>query len=238
MKIKRAHTPLLPESRSILVLCFLLLTAFNGLTLIFVMFSAFKINKVAERKVTFAQLVNGQTLAVTEKKRYWRYQSVIHKVVSDWTTLTFSWDDQLAGSNKTDPGVSVGSNSTVTTNSWFASLLLEPEFGKVSLQEIAKLTPSSVFTGQTRSVAIVSYLSDAREIRQGEWEVDVVSTRLLINRTTGQEERIPFNRTFTLKAVEISQSPLGKDAPLVEQKIYEIRSAGLEITKIVAFTPK
>jgi hypothetical protein len=28
---------------------------------------------------------------------------------------------------------------------------------------------------------------------------------------------------------------LGKDAPLVEQKIYEVRSSGLQITKMVEF---
>ena len=228
MKVQRDSAPLLPESRNLIALCFLGLTAFNGLILILVMFTSVRINTIAQKRTTFAQLVNGQTLAISEKDRYWRYPSVIQKVVKDWTTLTFSWDK----------GLKVEGNSTVTTNSWFASLLLEPEFGKASLKEIAKLTPSSVFSGNIRSVAIVSYLSEPREIRPGEWEVDQIATRLLINRSTGQEERIPFNRTFTLRAEEIPQSPLENDAPLVEQKIHEIRNAGLEITKMVKFDSK
>jgi hypothetical protein len=126
----------------------------------------------------------------------------------------------------------------VTTNTWFASLLMEPEFGKASLKKLAELTPSTVFSGQIRSTVIVSYLSEPREIRTGEWEVDLVATRLIIDRNTGRDERIPFNRTFTIKAVEIPHSPLGTSAPLIEQKIYEIRSSGLEITKITEFTPK
>lgn len=238
MKVQRDSAPLLPESRNLIALCFLGLTAFNGLILILVMFTSVRINTIAQKRTTFAQLVNGQTLAISEKDRYWRYPSVIQKLVKDWTTLTFSWDNKLPGSGEIDKGVKVEGNSTVTTNSWFASLLLEPEFGKASLKEIAKLTPSSVFSGNIRSVAIVSYLSEPREIRPGEWEVDQIATRLLINRSTGQEERIPFNRTFTLRAVEIPQSPLENDAPLVEQKIYEIRNAGLEITKMVKFDSK
>jgi hypothetical protein len=68
--------------------------------------------------------------------------------------------------------------------------------------------------------------------------VDLVATRVLIDRTTGKDERIPFNRTFTLQAVEVPRSPLGADAPLVERKIYEMRAAGLQITRIVEFNPQ
>lgn len=238
MKIQRFYAPLLPESRNLLALCFLGLTAFNGLSFILVMFTAFRVNTIATRKTTFVQLINGETISVTEKDRYWRYPAVIQKLVSDWTTLTFSWDNTIAGTSEKDKGVRVDGGKMVTTNTWFASLLMEPEFGKASLKKLALLTPSTVFSGQIRSTAIISYLSEPREIRTGEWEVDLVATRLIIDRNTGRDERIPFNRTFTIKAVEIPRSPLGTSAPLIEQKIYEIRSSGLEITKITEFTPK
>jgi hypothetical protein len=131
-----------------------------------------------------------------------------------------------------------GKKGRIPTTAWFASLLLEPEFAKASLPKIAELVPTSVFTGQIRSTTIISYLSEPRAVRLGEWEIDMVATRILVDRTTGRDERIPFNRTFTVQAVEIPRSPLGKDAPLVEQKIYEMRSSGLQIIRMVEFNPQ
>ncbi|MGA7933371.1 MAG: hypothetical protein WCA35_07480 [Kovacikia sp.] len=173
-------------------------------------------------------------------------RTVIQKVVSEWTTLTFNWDEKIPGTNEPDQGVRVGNNKRIPTNAWFASLLLESEFAKASLPKVAELVPPALFSGQIRSTTIVSYLSEPREIRPGEWEVDLVATRVLIDRTTGKDERIPFNRTFTLQAVEVprsrsvsvGESPLGADAPLVERKIYEMRAAGLQITRIVEFNPQ
>jgi hypothetical protein len=238
MEIKRLQSPLLPESKNLLAICFLCLTAFNSLIFLLILFTAFRVNKMAERKTTFAQLLNGETIYISEQDRNWRYPGVIQKVVSDWTTLTFNWDDKLTGTNQPDQGIQVGKKGRIPTTAWFASLLLEPEFAKASLPKIAELVPTSVFTGQLRSTTIISYLSEPRAIRLGEWEIDMVATRILVDRTTGRDERIPFNRTFTVQAVEIPRSPLGKDAPLVEQKIYEMRSSGLQIIRIVEFNPQ
>ncbi|MBD2666214.1 hypothetical protein B6N60_04888 [Richelia sinica FACHB-800] len=239
MQVKRPQTPLLPEAKNLLAVCFLCLTGFNSLIFLLTLFTAFKVNKIAERKTTFAQLVNGETVYIAEQDRNWRYPAVIQKVVSDWTTLTFNWDDKLVGSNQnqTDSGIKVG-NRRIPTATWFASLLLEPKFAQASLPKIAELVPTGVFTGQLRSTTIISYLSEPRAVRLGEWEIDMIATRILVDRTTGRDERISFNRTFTVQAVEIPRSPLGKDAPLIEQKIYEMRSSGLQITRMVEFNPQ
>lgn len=238
MQIKRLPAPLLPETKNWLAVCFIGLTAFNSLIFVLTLFTAFRVNRIAERKTTFAQLVNGETIYISEQARHWRYPSVIQKVVSDWTTLTFNWDDKRSGTNEPDPGIRVGNHKRIPTNTWFASLLMEAEFAQASLPKIAELVPPAFFSGQIRSTTIISYLSEPRAIRPGEWEVDMVATRVLIERTTGQDERIPFNRTFTLRAVEIPRSPLGLEAPLVERKIYDMRSAGLEITQIREFNPQ
>jgi hypothetical protein len=237
MQIKRLQSPLLPESKNLLAICFLCLTAFNGLILLLTLFTAFRVNKIAERKTTFAQLVNGQTIYISEQERNWRYPAVIQKVVSDWTTLTFNWDNKLVGTEEADPGIQVV-KKRIPTNTWFASLILEPKFAQASLPKIAELVPTSVFTGQIRSTTIISYLSEPRAIRLGEWEIDMIATRILVDRSTGRDERIPFNRTFTVQAVEIPRSPLGKDASLIEHKIYEVRSSGLQITRMVEFNPQ
>ncbi|MFB2916906.1 hypothetical protein ACE1CB_00275, partial [Aerosakkonema sp. BLCC-F2] len=51
------------------------------------------------------------------------------------------------------------------------------------------------------------------------------------------ESRQPFNRTITVKATEVPISPLGENANLVEKTVNSMRSAGLEIIKIVEFKP-
>jgi len=100
------------------------------------------------------------------------------------------------------------------------------------------LVQSIIFSGKVRSTIIFSFLSEPREIRPGEWEVDMIATRLIVDRSLGKDERIPFNRTFRIKAVEIQMAPLGDQASAFEQKVYEIRSAGLEINKITEFNPQ
>ncbi|WP_337884495.1 hypothetical protein [Fischerella thermalis] len=70
----------------------------------------------------------------------------------------------------------------------------------------------------------------------GEWEVDMVATRVLVNLSGGADEEIPINRIFTLRAVDIPESP-SPNASALEQQLYEIRNSGLEITKISEFTP-
>lgn len=89
MKIKRFQTPLLPASKNLLALCFVALTGFNALIFVFILFVSFRINILAARKTTFVQLVNGETLVVSERDRYWRYPSVIQNTVRTWTELTF-----------------------------------------------------------------------------------------------------------------------------------------------------
>lgn len=239
MKIQRAQTTLLTtESKNFLALLQLSILGLQALMFVFILLIAGRQNQLANRRPTMAQLVNGDTVYISEKDWNWRYPQVIRKLVSDWTVLTFNWEGKIAGTDKIDEGIKVDDRRRVPTNTWFASVLLEDDFAQAALKEIAQLVPADVFTGRIRSVTIVNHISEPRQIAPGRWQVDVVSTRILIDRSTGKSERLPFNRTFTLEAVEIPHSPLGSEAPLVEQKIYETRSAGLQITNIVPFEPK
>ncbi|MBW4693873.1 MAG: hypothetical protein KME27_19185, partial [Lyngbya sp. HA4199-MV5] len=140
----RVPALLLPEVKNLLAVCFICLTVFNSLIFVLTLFTAFRVNRIAERKTTFAQLVNGETIYVSEQERHWRYPSVIQKVVSDWTTLTFNWDEKIPGTNEPDQGVRVGNrgkgseaasrchamSKTLTTKGFqkiFAILLKHPE---------------------------------------------------------------------------------------------------------------
>lgn len=201
------------------------------------MFLSFKVNQLSERKTTFVQLVNGRALVMSEQDYLYRYPEVIKNTVRQWANLTFNWDGVISGT-KLDKGRDIGKGKRVTTNAYFGSFLIQQGkggFRQAALQQLADITPSRVFEGQVRSKIIISYLSSPRQIKTGKWEVDMVATRVLVN-TSGADEEISFNRTFTLQAVDIPQLP-ESNASALERQLYEIRSAGLEITKISEFTP-
>ncbi len=237
---KTKQTKILLESKDILPLCFVGLTAFTVLSFLFLLFLGFKVNQLAERKTTFVQLVNGQTLIVTEQDYLYRNPEVVKNTVRQWANLTFNWDGVIPGTKELDRGRNVGKGKRVTTNAYFGSFLLQPGaqgFRQAALNAIASITPSRVFSGQMRSKIIISYLSAPRQTRWGEWEVDLVATRILVNLPGGADEEIAFNRTFTLKAADIPEPP-ASNASALERQLYQIRSAGLEITKISEFTAK
>jgi len=227
---------LLPNSQYILPFCFLFLTGFTAINLLLLFFLSFRLNHLAQRKNTFVQLVNGQAIVASEQEYLYRHPEVIKNVVRQWTNLTFNWDGIIPGTQKPDRGYELGKGKKVTTNAYFASFLLQSGargFRQQGLEVIAEITPHQVFSGQARSKIIISYISPPRQIKTGSWEIDLISTRLLIY-ANGEEEEIEFNKTFTLRAVDIPESPLA-DASAFEHRVYVIRQAGLEITKIVDY---
>jgi hypothetical protein len=104
-------------------------------------------------------------------------------------------------------------------------------FRDESRRSISELTPAGVFSGNVRSTILIRHVSEPRTIALGKYEIDMIASRNVIEQS-GQIEEIPFNRTFTLEAVDIPRSPLGKTATEVERVVYSIREAGLEITDI------
>jgi hypothetical protein len=238
MKIGRLQSSLGTETKNLLAVLQLAILGVQALSLLTLFIMAAKLGEVANRRPTFAQLVNGQTVYVSEQDRQWRYPEVVRKFVSDWTLLTFNWEGQLAGTTQSDPGIEAGDTKRrVPTNTWFASTMMEPKFATAFLPTLAELVPPEVFSGKLRSITTIQYLSDPRQIAPGKWEVDMLSTRIVIDRETGQSDRIAFNRRFTVQTTEIPQSPLGNEASAVEKKIYELQAAGLEITNIVPYDP-
>jgi len=236
MQIKKYQAPLLPEQRNLLATCvlvLLVLTAINTLGLLFV---ASRQNALANRRTTQVQLVNGTTFYISEEDRLFRYPQVIQRFVTNWLTLTFNWDGKIPGTNQPDGGIKAG-NGRITTAANAATLMMEPRFAEASKPLIADLTPAGVFTGVTRSTTVVRYVSEPRQTAIGTWDIDVLAERIEVNRQTGENQSYPLNWTFTVKAVEIPKSPLGNDASLIEQKVYEIRSSGLEIVQMSPFKP-
>lgn len=236
---KTKPTKVLLESKDILPLCFVGLTAFSCLSFLLILFVSFRVSQLAARKMTFVQMVDGKSMVVSEQDYLYRHPEVVRDTVRQWANLTFNWDGVIPGTKELDKGRNIGNGKRVTTNTYFGSFLIQPGpqgFRQEALQALAEITPARVFSGQVRSKIVISYLSAPRQTRLGEWEVDMVATRVLVNLPGGADEEIPFNRTLTLKAVDIPTPPAA-DASALEQQLYALQKAGLEITKISEFTP-
>ncbi|MDX2243732.1 MAG: hypothetical protein NW224_23875 [Leptolyngbyaceae cyanobacterium bins.302] len=236
MQIKKYQAPLLPEQRNFLAICVLGLLALSSLNTLGILFIAGKQNTLATRRTTQVQLVNGSTFWISEEERLFRYPQVIQKFVGNWLALTFNWDGKIPGTDQPDKGIKVG-RGRITTAANAATLMMEPRFGEASKPILAELTPNEVFNGQIRSTTIVRYVSEPRQTAIATWDVDVLAERLEVDRKTGQSKSYPLNWTFSVKAVEKLPPPLGADASSLDQKVYEFRSAGLEIIQMMPFKP-
>ena len=239
LKTKRIIKPfkLLPDSAYILPFCFVILTVLVALNFVTLLFLSSRINHLSKRKNTFVQLVNGEAIAISEREALYRNPEVIKNTIRQWASLTFDWNGLILDTQKADSGYDLGSGKKVTTNAYFGSFLIqsgEKGFRQESLQLIAEITPSQIFSGQARSKLIVQYISPPRELAVGTWEVDLISTRLIVYRN-GKEEEVDFNKTFTLRAVDVPTTPPDANSSAFEKRVYQMRQAGLEITKIVDY---
>jgi len=228
-----------PQGKDRLASYLLIQTALWFFGIVGILILAAQIPVLANRKVTNVQLVNGQTIVVSQEDQLFRYPSVIKKFVSDWTMLTFNWEPKIPGTNQPDPGVRVnGSSKRVPSTTAEAALMLEPAFAPAALRFIAEeVIPPEFAGGQIKEIVVISFLSEPRQIAPGKWEVDLQSSRILMSIDNQILQVTPFNKTVTVKTAEIQRSPLGKDASLTAQRVYELRAAGLQITQLVNYNP-
>lgn len=234
---EKIRKPLIPQENNILAICFIALALLTGGLFLTVLFIALRLNHLANRETTFVQLNQGEAIYATEEEVNYRLPSVLKNFIKTWLQLTFNWEGTIPGTEENDPGFRI-SGDRVPLAAYFGSLLLEPEFGKAFLPELAQNLPAGILNGETRQVLIIEYISEPRKIGDRSWEVDIISTRIITNFTTGTDERIPFNKTFTLTATVPQQPTFAEDSGVFERKVYDLKAAGLQIEKIVGYLPK
>lgn len=195
--------------------------------------------QLASRSITNVQLADGTAISVQQKNEKYRSPKLLKTFVNQWISLMFSWNGKQTGTEEVDPGVQTTKGGRVPMSAWAASVMMEPEFGEVFLNQWSELIPGEVYSGRFQSAAYVRHLSEPRQVSPTTWEIDVIATRTLFDQSTQtQQPAVSFNRTFTLEAVAIPQSPLEEEANSLERMIYKMRSSGLEITAIEPYTER
>lgn len=192
---------------------------------------------------SMVQLLDGRAVAMTPVDHLDRTPEGLRQFTKNSLALMFTWSskiqapanpgDSTSGSTGmiSDPGVQV-KNGKVTTAAWQSSFALKEDFRTQLLDEIATMTPGSVFGNGAQSVLSFESISDPKPTADGQWQIDVVSNLLLFDDSHPQGLAIPFNKTIFLSAVEPTTDPLPEASTPIQRALYRVKQGGLEITQM------
>lgn len=220
-------TPLVSIGQAVILLFLLLVNLTNSS----------KLSKISNQKPTLVELQDGTSItaiAVGEKDRtdqaIMDFAGRIMMNLMSWNAVPKSSDSNLDPTKlKLDPGVQV-SDKKLTTNTWSAGFALSEDFRASFLREIAALTPSDVFNGDTQSALLVRHLSPPQKIEEGKWRLEMVANLVVFKGQDQLGKAISFNKTVFVRAVDTPPLPNNPSVPQIEA--YRARKAGMEIYRI------
>lgn len=214
----------------------LIASAINLLLLMSLVIATFQVAKRPETRLV--QLVDGRSVLTEPIDHLERSPETIRLFTRNALSMMFTWNaitqaPDAAGvvQTMTDQGVDVA-GGRATTKSWQASFAFSEDFRGPFLQAVAGMTPPEIFTGKAQSVFNITTLSDPLKVEDGEWVVEVVGNLIIFDQQSPRGRAIPFNKEIYLRAVDPPADPLPKDASPIQQAVYQVRSAGLEITEM------
>lgn len=220
-------TPLVSIGQTVILIFLFLITIANSS----------RLGKISNSKPTLVELQDGTSIravAMGEKDR--TDQAIMDFVgrtmmnLMSWNALPKSSDENLDPRNlKIDPGIQI-SDKKVTTNTWNAGFALSEDFRASFLREIAALTPSDVFNGETQSALVVRYLAPPAKLSDGQWRIDMVANLVVFKGKDQSGKGISFNKTIFVRAVDTP--PLPNNPSVQQLAAYNARKAGMEIYRI------
>lgn len=214
------------------------LQVFNVLVVIVLALTTYRL--ATKSSPTLVQTGTGQPLRVIPMGSNQRTNETLKTFTATALYQLFNWAGTVkdsAGDNIPDPGVDVETptgTSKVTTPAMVGSMALAEEFRLSMLTKIAELTPRGVFNGQQKVVLVIDQMSEPEPLDAGSWEITVIAHLNIFNSSNALQKTLPFHRVVTLQATTAPLVPAG-DTPL-EQAVYSMRQAGLEITSIHELT--
>lgn len=213
--------------------------AIGALNLLLLLSLSIATVRVAKRpEPRLVQLDGGRSVLVESIDHQERSPETIRLFTKETLTMMFTWNAvtqtrDAAGTvqTTTDQGVNVG-GARATTKSWQASFALSEDFRGPFLEAVGQMTPDEIFANKAQSVFNIESLSDPLNIGDGEWVIEVVANLIIFDQQTPRGRAIPFNKKIYIRAIEPPSDPLLRDASPIQAAVYQVRSAGLEITEI------
>ncbi|MEX0270489.1 hypothetical protein AB3R30_15195 [Leptolyngbyaceae cyanobacterium UHCC 1019] len=190
------------------------------------------------------QLLDGRSVAMEAVDTEQRTPMVIRQFIKSSLGLMFTWNARIpvnkdmavasTGTSDTvkDPGVSIGTGGRITTASWQAAFALKEDFRNPFLEQVARMTPSEVFSGGAQSVLSFESVSVPKPVKVGQWQVDIVASLLIFDSTHPQGLAVPFNKSIFVTAIEPTTDPLADNSSPIQKAVYRIQESGLQIREI------
>lgn len=199
---------------------------------------------------TLVQSNSGEVLEIEFEDPDYRSPETIRKFVADtlyylMTMTSYGPAEQQV--SMLDPnrpkaeGTKVG-NGQITQSAWIASELLSGSFADAFREQLAEMTPATVFSGNEEVILKYRTISEPEEVLDengkftGSWTVDVVADLKIFKTTTIVGEialdTVPFNKRVTVTRIDPIEveaaNEFGQSATMIQQS----RRAGLEIKNI------
>ena len=212
--------------------------AFNLSLFILFAFLGLGVWGIARRPVpTLVQLNDGGSVQVAPVDPLMREPKAVKRFVAQTASLLFNWSNQISVTDEEgeklsrDPGRPVG-QARITTPAWEASFALSADYRQSFLEKLSRLIPPGVWSGNTQVVLEVSHLSEPIQLEPGTWQVSQISNLLVYRNLQATGQIIPFNKTFTVKAIDTPDLLLAEVTTPLQRTVNRIRQAHLEITHI------
>jgi hypothetical protein len=198
---------------------------------------------VTQEDPNFVQLIDGQPASVTNDLE--RDPQAIRQFVAETMTSMFNWSGKIPAQTveevtkpTPDPGITIGTgqgSKRVTTSSWVASFALSEDFRQSFLSTIADMTPSEVFRENSNqkitAELVIKRMYPPENIAPGKWRIGMVAD--IVQRTDEDRKLIvPFNKDFIVRAVDTFVHPLSDSNTVLQQAVYNVRAAEMEIEEI------
>lgn len=235
------------NSSDLLPIAVLIGIGLNSLVLLLLVGNSVALTVISHKPApSLVQLVGGKSIATEPVNPNQRTPEVIRQFVKSSLGMMFTWNAKVQVPNATaaasspdtviDSGVQLnsadGGSARVTTASWQSSFALSEDFRNQFLFQLAKMTPSEIFSGNAQSVLSIESISDPKPITDGQWQVDVVSNLLIFDSQYPQGRAIPLNKSIFVRTIEPAQDPLPETSTPIQKAVYTERQSGLEITEM------
>ncbi len=195
-----------------------------------------KINKVNQKQIIGIQLADGQVVTAQTAKVNERSDQVIRSFVEKWLYLSFNWttDDLTVEVEVEKVKAKVPGNVYASTFAITPKKDFRHQYSKQFSELIDKATDKKP---SIQSAIDINYISQKpTQIKEGLWEVTVVSTWVGLDTSNGREVfQIPFNKKLRLKSIPIAGAPTftsPEEITQLQSIVNEINQYGLQIIEL------
>lgn len=223
----------------------------SGVSTLFILVNILYTRSIAAKRFpTLVQTTSGEVINIEFEDPDYRSPEVIKKFVVDtmyylMTMTSYSPGDKqlsmLDPDRPTSQPMKVGTGQ-ITQSAWLATESLEGSFAEMFREQLAEMTPATVFQGteevilKYRNVEMPVEVTDLDGNWTGEWTVDVVADLKIFRKgdVVGQikTETIAFNKRVTVVPIDRVEVIDVEEFGTLAVTMNNVQQSGLQITNI------